>query len=70
MMNWQVPATEFCYYVAKTTDKTCLAFPKKRLNEDWGPIDSINLFVENQNYDGTPAFIYDRDYPQLRAEKK
>lgn len=37
-MNWHMPSMEYCCHVAKTTDKTCLAWVKKRLNEDWGPI--------------------------------
>lgn len=69
-MNWHMPSTEMSYYVAKTTDKTTMAFVKKRLNEDWGPIDGFKLFVEDQAFDGTPSFIYERDYPELRAAKK
>jgi len=56
--------------VHKTTDKTCISFVKKRLDQDWGPIDEFNLFVENQAFDGTPVFIHDRDYPELREMKK
>jgi hypothetical protein len=65
-----MPSTEMTYFVSKTTDKTALAFVKKRLYEDWGPIDQFKLFVEDQAFDGSPSFIYERDYPELRNAKK
>ena len=69
-MNFQVPSTEMCFKVPKTTDRSCLTFQKKRLNEEWGPVDEISIVVEDVAFDGTPSFIYDRDYPELRAAKK
>jgi len=69
-MNWFMPTTEMCFYVAKTTDKTCFTFQKKSLLKDWGPIDQFRLVVENLAIDETPCNIYEQDYPELRQKKK
>lgn len=69
-MNWQMPTTELIYQVSKTTDKTCITFMKKKLHEDWGPIDQFDMFIEDVAFDGTPLPIFEKDYPELRAVKK
>lgn len=61
-----MPTTEMCFYVSKTTDKTCFSFTKRDLSKDWGPIDQFKMIVDNQTYDGIPCFLYEKDYAELR----
>lgn len=69
-MNFMMPTTELCFYVAKTTDKTCFTFLKKNLLKEWGPIDQFSLIVENVAIDGTLCNSYEKDYLELRQKKK